>query len=366
MTFLVAVGVLCALCGVLALLLVVADSYLNDYGICRISINDDERSLEVRGGDTVLSTLSSEKIFIPSACGGRGSCGLCKLKVTAGGGPLLPTETPHLTPAEQADGVRLCCQVKVRSDVAVEIPSELFSIQQYKARVVAMSDLTHDIKFIRFELIDPETIAFVPGQYIQLETPAYSRSPEPVYRAYSLASAPQDPRHVELLIRLVPNGICTTWVFEHLKEGDEVTLNGPYGDFRLQETDAEMVFIAGGSGMAPFRSILLDMEHRQDARRCRYFFGAVRQRDMFYLDEMAHFQQALADFEFVPALSAPEEGQAWDGETGLITEVVGRHYPDCSGVEAYLCGSPGMIDACIGVLTERGLTDDRIHYDKFA
>ncbi len=365
MAFFLPVAILCAICGVLALLLVIADGIVNDYGVCTISVNDGERVLEAQGGDSLLSVLGQEQIFIPSACGGRGSCGLCKLKVLDGGGPLLPTEEPHLTDSDRTESFRLSCQVKVRGDMQIEIPPELFSIRQYTAKVVALDSLTHDIKFVRLELVDPETIEFIPGQYVQLEAPPYAKSPESVYRAYSIASDTRDLHHLELIIRLVPNGICTTWVFEYLKVGDMVTFNGPYGDFQIQDTDAEMIFIAGGSGMAPFRSFLTDFTRRNVARRCRYFFGAVQARDMFYLDEMAAYEAALPDFHFIPALSAPADGDAWAGETGLVTDVVAQHCPDCSASEAYLCGSPGMIDACVKVLTSKGLPEDRIYYDKF-
>jgi len=181
-----------------------------------------------------------------------------------------------------------------------------------------------------------------------------------------VASDPADKRHLDLMIRLVPGGICTTWVFEYLKQGEEIVFNGPHGDFQIQDTDAEMIFIAGGSGMAPFRSILMEMRRTQSPRRCRYFFGAVKGRDMFYTDEMKEFEEALPDFRFIPALSAPEPDDNWEGETGLITEVVDRHYPDCAGKEAYLCGSPGMIDACVNILTTNGLPEENIFYDKFA
>jgi Na+-transporting NADH:ubiquinone oxidoreductase subunit F len=366
MMFLTAVGSLVAICAVLALLLVIADRTLNDYGACRITVNGGERVLEVPGGSSLLSLLSSQRVFIPSACGGSGSCGLCKLKVISGGGTVLATEEPHLSAAEIKAGIRLSCQLKVRSDLAIEIPKAFFSVREYRAVVAELAPLTHDIRLLRLELVDPETIDFVPGAYVQLQAPPYKGSPDSVYRAYSLAGDPRDKRHADLIVRLVPKGICTTWVFHHLKVGDTVTFNGPHGDFRIREGDAEMIFIAGGSGMAPFRSILADMRHTRSPRRTRYFFGAVSRRDMFYLDEMKAFERDLPDFRFIPALSKPAADDAWDGEVGLITEVVGRHYPDCAGKEAYLCGSPGMIDACIKVLTANGMTSDHVFYDKFA
>ncbi|MBT4820509.1 MAG: 2Fe-2S iron-sulfur cluster binding domain-containing protein, partial [Lentisphaerae bacterium] len=351
MVFFVAVGTLCAICGALAFLLTLADRYLNDYGLCTISINAGERVFTTTGGDSLLTSLSQEQIFIPSACGGRGSCGLCKLKVLGGGGPLLPTETPHLEADEIKDRMRLSCQVKVREDMAIEIPEALFSVREFRACVTELTPLTHDIQLVRMELIDPETIDFTPGAYVQLQAPEYPDSPESVYRAYSVASDPRDTRHLDLIIRRVPGGICTTWVFDHLTVGQRVTFNGPHGDFEMSDTESEMIFIAGGSGMAPFLSMLLDMVQTQTTRPARYFFGAVNRRDMFYLDEMKEFEAKIPDFKFIPALSNPEEAEGWDGETGLVTDVVKAHYRDCSDKEAYLCGSPGMIDACVKVLT---------------
>ncbi len=364
--FFTAIGILCGICGILALLLVVADRYLNDYGTCRISINDDSRVLEVAGGESLLGTLGREKIFIPSACGGRGSCGLCKLKIHQGAPPVLSTEEPHLTPEEKKENIRLSCQIKVRENMRIEIPDELFNIKEYQAVCESVEDLTHDIKRIRFKLEDPAAVSFTPGQYIQLECPAYKLTPEPVYRAYSIATDPADTNHIDLVIRLVPEGICTTWVFDYLEPGTRTKLNGPYGDFKLSQAGKEMIFIAGGSGMAPFLSILKQMEYADDPRKCTYFFGALTKKDLFCLDEMKAFEEKLPDFTFVPALSQPAEEDEWTGETGLITDVVARHYDDCSDTEAYLCGSPGMIDACLKVLTEHGLPEAGIFYDKFA
>ena len=364
--FATAVLALTAMCGFLAALLVVADRTVNNYGTCKITINDD-KEIETTGGQSLLSALGGEKIFIPSACGGRGSCGLCKLQVHSGAPQILPTEEPHLTDDEIKENVRLSCQLKVREDMEIEIPEELFSIQEFQARVTDIEDLTADIKRLELTLLDPETISFTPGKYIQLQAPAYGKNSDPVYRAYSLASDPRKQDRVEIIVRLVPDGICTTWVFEILEQNDNVIFNGPYGDFQLNyDSDREMIFIAGGSGMAPFCSILDDMKHRQIDRRTNYFFGAKTEGDLFYLDRMKEYEKELANFHFVPALSEPAPEDNWDGETGLITDVVGSHYDDCSDKEAYLCGSPGMIDACIKVLTDRGLQEDRIFYDKFA
>jgi Na+-transporting NADH:ubiquinone oxidoreductase subunit F len=215
-------------------------------------------------------------------------------------------------------------------------------------------------------MIDPPEIKFRAGQYIQFQTPEYELSSESVYRAYSCSSVPSRKDAVELEIRLVPNGICTTYVFQYMKEGEEVTINGPYGEFYLRDTNADIVFIAGGSGMAPIKSMLLDMAEKGIDRKATYFFGARTTQDLFLLDEMRELEKRLPRFKFVPALSAPSEKDDWTGESGLITEVLDRHLKDGNNLEAYLCGSPGMIDASVGVLTKKGLPEELIFYDKFA
>ena len=352
--------------GVLAVLLVIAERYLANYGTCAIDINQGSKRLEVQGGRPLLATLMAEQIFIPSACGGRGTCAYCKVKVLEGGGQLIPTEENLLTQEEIADSVRISCQLKVRSDMAIEIPEHLFLVKQFTGIVERMQDLTHDTKLLRIQLSEPATIAFTPGQYIQLECPAYGDNPEPVYRAYSIASPPSDDGAIELIVRLAPGGICTTWVFTMLKEGDDVRLNGPYGEFRLSDDpDAEMVWIAGGSGMEPFWSIVRHMREQGIDRKVTYFFGAVRADGLFLVDEFRELEREMPSFRFLPALSAPEESDHWDGERGLITEVVARHVDGGDSKEGYLCGSAGMIDAAVRVLEEKGIPEDRIYYDKF-
>ncbi|MGI6707171.1 MAG: NADH:ubiquinone reductase (Na(+)-transporting) subunit F [Clostridia bacterium] len=349
----------------LAAVLVVADRYLNAYGECTITINEGTKELKVNGGSSLLTTLMENEIFIPSACGGRGSCGLCKIQVTAGAGPLLPTEVPYLTPEEIQEGVRLACQVKVREDLEVTIPEELFSIREYVATVTSIRDLTHDIKGLRIRLPEGEAIHFRAGQYVQIRTPLYGNVEEEVYRAYSLASSEKVHDEIELIIRRVPHGICTTYVFDYLKEGDPIVFNGPYGDFYLRDTDKEIIFMAGGSGLAPIKSMLYKMREDGIERKATFFFGCVAKRDLYHLEEMMQLEKELADFRFIPALSNPRPEDEWDGETGLITEVVDRYIPERTDAEAYLCGSPGMIDACLEVLHRKGIGDDSIFFDKF-
>ena len=348
----------------LALLLVIAERYLANYGEVTIRVNDD-RDLKAQGGASLLSTLMTKKIFIPSACGGRGTCAYCKVKVKEGGGPVLPVEEPYLTPAERADGVRLSCQVKVRNDMQIEIPEELFAIRQYRATVERITDLTYDIKELRLKLIEPTSIKFKSGQYVQLETPVYEKNKEPCYRAYSISTAPSESGVVELIVRLVPNGICTTWVFQYLKEGQEVRFSGPYGEFKIRPTDRKIVFVAGGSGFAPIKAMIQGQAEEINRRTARFFFGARALKDLFHVEFMKKIREKYPNIEFIPALSMPDPEDKWEGETGLITAILDRHLADASNTEFYLCGSPGMIDACVKVIHGKGVGNDLIFFDKF-
>jgi len=361
--YLVAVGTVCGISTALALLIVLADATIGDYGDKTITING-EKQVVVEGGKPLLSSLKTRQIFIPSACGGRGSCGLCKCRVTEGGGDVLPTELPWLSKAELAEQVRLTCQMKVKQDLSIVIPEELFKVKQFSVGVSKIEDLTHDIKGISLAL--PEPMDFVAGQFVQIEIPPYELTDEPVYRAYSVASCPGDCNCIQLEIKLVPEGICTTYVHSYLKEGDELTITGPYGDFFLRDTTTEILFIATGSGMAPIRAILQQMVRDGNQRTARYFFGARFEKDLFHLDEMAGFEQDLANFTFVPVLSRPEKGGSWKGEVGRVTDLCNRLVTDGANLEVYLCGAPAVIDSCVEVLQKKGVPADKFYYDKFS
>jgi Na+-transporting NADH:ubiquinone oxidoreductase subunit F len=350
---------------VLASLLILAEKRILNYGPCTISINEGKRELTVQGGSSLLSSLAENEIYIPSACGGRGSCAYCKVQVNEGGGIIGPVEEPYLSPEERKQNVRLSCQVKVRNDLKIAVPEELFSVKRYRARVEHKRRLTHDIVELRFELQEPAAMDFIAGQYIQLQSEEY-KGRDSVMRAYSISSVPSDHRHIELIIRKVPDGICTTWVFDILKEGQTVELSGPFGEFHLSDTDAPIIFIAGGSGMAPIWSIVRYMKEQGIRREATYFFGALTQQDLFFAEELRQLENELPWFTFVPALSREPEDTDWQGERGLITNIVSSHFPDTSKHEAYLCGSPGMIDACVKVLTGGGMPQEHIFYDKFA
>lgn len=362
----ISVGFLLACCLILAGLLVLAERKILNYGTCRIDVNAGKKDLAVDGGSSLLASLAENNVFIPSACGGRGSCAYCKVKVLEGGGLIGPVEEPYLTPEERKANTRLSCQVKVRRDLKIEIPDELFNVSRFRSKLVHKRPLTHDIVELSLQLLEPGEITFEAGQYVQLESAEY-KGHESVMRGYSISSLPSDRNHLELIIRRVPDGICTTWVFDHLKEGQEVFFSGPYGFFHLSDTAAPIICIAGGSGMAPIWSIVRDMQAKGITHRsATYFFGALTQRDLFFVKEFRQLEKECPWFKFIPALSKEPAESAWQGERGLITEVVGRHFPDASQHEAYLCGSPGMIDASIAVLKKNGMPEANVFYDKFS
>lgn len=331
----------------------------------KIEVNHGAKHLEAPGSQSLLDALKGHGIYLPSACGGRGVCGLCKVKVLTDLGPPLAAEQHLLRPADMEGGLRMGCQVRVDQDLGVELPTNLLTVRDYCGRVESIRNLTYDIREISIRLIEPEKIEFVPGQYVELEVPVGNGRPASVRRAYSIASTPEDPTRVELIIRLVPGGICTTWVFEELGVGQEVKLSGPMGEFRLSRTAREMVWISGGSGMSPFWSMVRHMKAAGIVRPTTFFFGAVGKEDLFLLDELRELSRELPWFRFIPSLSDPEVGQAWDGETGMITQAVDRNVGDGTGKEAYLCGSPGMVEAAIAVLEQKNFRPRTIFYDKY-
>lgn len=347
---------------ILAIILTLADRTIGNYGEVKLTINDEKEYL-VDGGNSLLSSLISEKIFIPSACGGKGSCGYCKVKVLEGGGPVLATEQPWLTKDELNNHVRLSCQCKVKQNIKIEIPEELFSVKEYSTYVVKMQQLTKTIKYLRFDL-GGEEITFKPGQYVQLKAPAYEGSPEEVYRAYSVSSSVNDNHAIELLIGYT-GGIATTYVHQHLKEGDEVHINGPYGDFYYHEDDGGPIIFAGaGTGMAPILSILQYMSDNKIQRKAIFFFGAKTMDDLFLVDKLKHFEETLYDFKFVPTLSR-EESPNWTGERGRVPSSIDKYVEKGENYSAYLCGSPAMIDSIVEALMAKDIPEEKIYFDKF-
>lgn len=347
-----------------ALLLTLADRTVGNYGEVKLVINED-KEYTVEGGNTLLSTLIDEKIFIPSACGGKGTCGYCKVQVHKGGGPVLATELPFLTEEEVAKDVRLSCQCKVKEDIEVEIPDELFNVKEFEASVESIEDLTKVIKLIRIKLPEDEEVSFKAGQYIQLKAPLYEGNTEEVYRAYSVASSPLQEGYIDLVIGYVPQGIVTTYVHHHLNEGDIVYINGPYGDFHYQDNDREMVMVAAGTGVAPILSILNYMQSMNIQRKARFYFGARTPEDLFMLDHFKELEETLYDFKFIPCLSRVEEDSDWEGFRGRVNKAIDEMISDGENKEGYLCGSEAMIDSVVESLLKKGIPEELIYFDKF-
>lgn len=365
MTIALTVLTMCGISGLLAFLLSLANKTIANYGDKQIHINNGTKTLTVDGGDTLLSALVEQKVFIPSACGGKGSCGYCKVQVTSGGGQILPTELGYVTEAERKDHYRLACQLKVKEDLSIQIPEELFNVQQLNYKVEALIDETPTIKHLVLKLPEGEAMSFKPGQYIQILAPKYKGNEEEVYRAYSIASSPLDKDKLELYIGLVKGGIATTFVHEFLKPDQDLTIVGPYGHFFYQETEAPMVLVAIGTGMAPIMSILKYMRDKKIDRKATFFFGARTRDDLFEIDTLNALKTDLPNLTILPCLSRPTAECNWDGEVGRVTDLLQKYLIDAEASEAYLCGSPVMIDSVIPILREKGMKEEKIYYDKF-
>jgi propane monooxygenase reductase subunit len=297
----------------------------------------------------------------------HGGCGMCKALIVAGEVEQEGASSFALMDFERAQGFSLLCSASPTSDVSIELwdyeEAELCAgtqIQQFTAEVEKITALTPDIRGLQLRLIEPAGITFKAGQYIDLLVPGTTE-----WRSYSMANPPSRNGAVELMLKLMPGGLFSSYLAESLKAGDRLTLQGPYGNFFLRDTQAPALFIAGGSGMAPILSLLRDMAEKRTTRPVTYFYGARSRRDLFQLDELYGFAQRLAHFQFIPALSEPLPEDAWEGETGLITKVVKRLVPQGLSSEAYLCGPPVMIDAALIVLSRLGLNEADIFYDKF-
>jgi len=362
MEYVSALLVLSVLGGALAALLVAADRLLCNYGPCAVRVNDREPFV-VDGGGTLLDALYARRIFIPSACGGQGTCGYCKVQVRSGGGGVLPTERAYLRAEEIADGVRLACQVKVRQDLTLAIREDYLGVQEFTAVVTAARLVTHDTREIHLQLTQPPEIDFRPGQYVQVRVPARGA---PTFRAYSISSPPGRKDAVELLVRRVPGGVGSTYL-HRVQPGAEVAFTGPYGEFVLDENPlAELVCVGGGCGMAPMRSILRHLAEAQPLRPCRLFYGARTARDAMYLEEFGELQRRMPDLHVYYALSEPARADdGWDGETGFVHESVRAHLSEGGERQAFLCGPPAMIQATRAVLREKHVPDERVFADEF-
>ncbi len=387
-------------------LLMMARRQLVVTGEVTITVNGDpEKALCTSAGSTLLGTLAANRIFIPSACGGKGSCGVCTLTVTEGGGAILPTELSHISRGEARDGVRLSCQVKVKQDMSIELPPEVFSVRQWRCTVRSNDNVATFIKELVLELPAGESVPFRAGGYIQIEAPPstvnyadfdvdeeyradwdkfnlwryVSTLDEPVTRAYSMANFPEERGIIMLNVRVAsppprapegtPPGKMSSYLF-NLKPGDEVTISGPFGEFFAKETQAEMMFVGGGAGMAPMRSHIFDQFRRlSTSRKVSYWYGARSLREAFYIDDFDSIAKESDNFSWYLALSEPLPEDDWTGYTGFIHQVVLDNYlkdhPAPEDIEYYLCGPPMMLKACMDMLDSLGVELENILYDDF-
>jgi Na+-transporting NADH:ubiquinone oxidoreductase subunit F len=343
-----------------ALILLLAERYLVTYGECSVVING-EKVYKVLGGDNLLTYLNQNRLFIPSACGGKATCGFCKIKVLGGAGKILPTEEVYIDRDERKEGMRLACLVKVKQNVEIYIPEYMLGAEEFELEVLDIEDSTHDIKLINLRILNSKEINFKPGQYMQFKIPGTDE-----YRAYSIASPTSVKDRIELIIRLVPGGLCSTYAHKALEKADRVTFTGPFGDFFLREDSGrDIIAIGGGCGMAPIRSIIYRLIDEGMPRRLFYFFGARTKKDLFFTEELKDIEKRFPNFRYIPALSEPLRQDRWNGEVGLITQVAEKYIDPAGKHEAYLCGPPPMIDAAIKLLARKGVGLEDIYYDKF-
>jgi Na+-transporting NADH:ubiquinone oxidoreductase subunit F len=405
---LLATGIFLGVMLLLVAMLLFAKAKLAPSGPVKITINED-RVIDVNGGSSLLTTLANEKIFLPSACGGGGTCAMCRCQVFEGGGSILPTETGYFTRKEQMNHWRLGCQVKVREDMKIEVPHEVFGIKKWECTVVSNRNVATFIKEFVVQLPEGESLDFKSGGYIQIDVPAIEvdyknievekeyredwdkfkmwdlkmKNPEPIFRAYSMANHPAEGNIVMLNIRIatppwdrkanafmkVNPGICSSYIFSR-KPGDKVTVSGPYGEFFIKPTEKEMMFIGGGAGMAPMRSHIFDLfQTRHTSRKATFWYGGRSIRELFYMDDFQKIQNEFPNFKFNVALSEPKPEDKWTGYTGFIHQVILDNYlkthPEPEEIEYYICGPPMMNDAVIKMLDAYGVPPENIAFDDF-
>lgn len=403
----------------LVFILLFAQSKLVQSGDVKIIVNGDEKNpIVASAGSSLLSTLSSTKLFLPSACGGGGTCAMCKCVVEDGGGEVLPTEVGHLSRTEQKQNVRLSCQVKVKQDMRIRIPEEIFGIKKWECEVVSNYNVSTFIKEFVVKLPEGETLDFESGGYVQIDVPVCEvdfktmdispnpatgddpkkfyedwdkfnlwelkmKNPEPIFRAYSMANHPAEGNIVMLNIRVatppwdraankwmaVNPGICSSYIFSQ-KPGDKVMLSGPYGEFHINPTQREMIYIGGGAGMAPLRSHIFHLFHTEKTnRKVTYWYGGRSKRELFYTDQFREIEEEFPNFKYNIALSEPLPEDNWDGRKGFIHQVLfdeylGKH-PEPDEVEYYLCGPPLMNAAVLKMLDDMGIPSENIRFDDF-
>ncbi|MDH5397736.1 MAG: NADH:ubiquinone reductase (Na(+)-transporting) subunit F [Cyclobacteriaceae bacterium] len=414
----------------LVFVLLYAQTKLVQSGPVNIIINNDtENPIVASAGTSLLSTLGAQKIFLPSACGGGGTCAMCKCVVESGGGEVLPTEVGHLSRVEQSENVRLACQVKVKEDMKIRVPDEIFGIKKWECEVVSNYNVSTFIKEFVVRLPEGETLDFQSGGYIQIDVPPVvadfktmdiSPKPElghkedvfkedwdkfglwdlkmvnedPIFRAYSMANHPAEGNIVMLNIRIatppwdrnankwmdVNPGICSSYVFSR-KPGDKVTVSGPYGEFFINNSDKEMIYVGGGAGMAPLRSHIFHLFHTEKSdRKVSYWYGGRSKKELFYVDHFRKIEQNFPNFQFNIALSEPLPEDNWqvkenidaregDGYTGFIHQALYdnylKHHEEPEEIEYYLCGPPLMNAAVLKMLDDLGVPKENIRFDDF-
>jgi len=395
-------GVIMGLVTILSLL----ERKLVPQGEVKILINGDEsKSPLVSPGGTLLGALSNVKVFLPSACGGGGTCAMCRCQVLEGGGDILATELGHISRQDAQDNWRLACQVKVKQDMKIRVPDEVFSIQKFNCTVRSNDNVATFIKEFILDIDDGKTLDFEAGGYIQIDIPAYqnikykdfaiqpeyhsdwdkfnvwrytANNPEDCFRAYSMANHPAEGNRVMLNVRIatpppgrdeIPAGIASSYIF-NLKPGDKVVVSGPYGEFFAKDTKREMCYIGGGAGMAPMRSHLFDLFHTKETdRKVSFWYGARSKREMFYDDDFKGIVEKFPNFSYNVGLSDALPEDNWTGYTGFIHNVLFENYlknhPDPTEVEYYLCGPPMMISAVTKMLDELGVEKEMIAFDEF-
>ncbi|MDD4225767.1 MAG: NADH:ubiquinone reductase (Na(+)-transporting) subunit F [Mariniphaga sp.] len=406
----ISVAVFLAVIVLLVAILLYAKKKLTPSGEVTININDGEREIVTNPGDTLLTTLSNNKILLPSACGGGGTCAMCRCRIEEGGGSILPTETGYFTRKEQNDHWRLACQVKVKEDLKIKIPQEVLGVKKWECEVISNKNVATFIKEFVVKLPEGETLKFKSGGYIQIDVPKIEvdfkdiliedkfrdewekfgmfdlkmKNPSPTFRAYSMANHPAEGNIIMLNIRIatppwdraingfkkVNPGICSSFVFSR-KPGDKVTISGPYGEFFLKDNNNEMMFIGGGAGMAPMRSHLFHLFHtvKESNKKVTFWYGARSWKEVFYYDQFREIEKNFANFEFHLALSEPLPEDKWEGPTGFIHQVIYDNYlnkhEEPEEIDYYLCGPPMMNDAIQKMLYNLGVPEENVAFDDF-
>ncbi len=395
----------------LVYIILLAKAKLMPSGLVKITINGEE-DIETEAGSSLLTTLSNKKIFLPSACGGGGTCAMCRCQVLSGGGTILSTETPYFTRKQQQENWRLGCQVKVKQDMEIKIPEEIFGIKKWECEVVSNDNVATYIKELVVKLPEGEFLNFQSGCYIQIDVPACEidfksdlykiderfqddydkfkiwdlqmKNPEPVFRAYSMANHPAEGNIIMLNIRLATPpfdrqagkfmdlnpGICSSFVFSR-KPGDKITIAGPFGDFHIKPTKKEMIYIGGGAGMAPLRSHLFHLFHtmKERDRKVSFWYGGRSSREIFYTEHFRAIEKEFPNFQYNIALSEPLPEDNWTGYTGFIHNVLFENYlknhPEPEDLEYYICGPPMMNAAVFKMLDDLGVPPENIAFDDF-